>query len=533
VGVCAIYKHFSGFEFSLLSSLVHARPHAGIPLAPLGDDAANRWVATGEPYENKVKPTKLYIRALIFLSSCSPSLMAPLTPSTTTTPIQTPGPAATLTPTPTQIGGGSGKLIFEYYMIAYEKAFFELKGQVNIFTSDLDGTDLVPITNGLQGFNYIDSIYSDGSQVLVSSFSGSNPQNGDLYLISLDPGMSDPLKIASGLSIAGSAKWIDKTRVVYIGKGKTGSGIYIVNIDDISNPKQISNSIPDRILAVDSNRVYWSNTIDNRFKDSSGSIYSYGKFSALWWTNIDGSGEGKFESKGKQIITDKWFLSFAFSPNGNNIAWIPAEHEPDCIYYDALAPWIRDGVYTKYAGQSAPGVFDKNRSDFGKTIDMAYIKAEAHRCFIMYVASLSQMDNPVKVELLPPDEFFNFEFTFGNTYDLIWYPDGSRLSLFYPGGVWDGPAYGNFRAYPVLFYTIPMDHNPELTPLYFFTNTGWSMLSFSPDSRQIIVANKNQGPYVNEIDVLNLETMKYVGEIGRNLTLDAKTQHIRNIYWLP
>jgi hypothetical protein len=29
VGFCAVYKHFSGFEFFLLPGIVHARPHAG------------------------------------------------------------------------------------------------------------------------------------------------------------------------------------------------------------------------------------------------------------------------------------------------------------------------------------------------------------------------------------------------------------------------------------------------------------------------------------------------------------------------
>jgi hypothetical protein len=29
VGFCGIFKHFSGFEFFLLPSRIHARPHAG------------------------------------------------------------------------------------------------------------------------------------------------------------------------------------------------------------------------------------------------------------------------------------------------------------------------------------------------------------------------------------------------------------------------------------------------------------------------------------------------------------------------
>jgi hypothetical protein len=44
VGFCGIFKHFSGFEFFLLPSIVHARPHAG---------NANRWHAGS--VRNKIK----------------------------------------------------------------------------------------------------------------------------------------------------------------------------------------------------------------------------------------------------------------------------------------------------------------------------------------------------------------------------------------------------------------------------------------------------------------------------------------------
>jgi len=39
VGFCAIYKHFSGFGFFLLSNIIHTRPLAG---------NANRWLASPE-----------------------------------------------------------------------------------------------------------------------------------------------------------------------------------------------------------------------------------------------------------------------------------------------------------------------------------------------------------------------------------------------------------------------------------------------------------------------------------------------------
>jgi hypothetical protein len=53
VGVCAIYKHFSGFEFFLLPNRIHARPHAG---------NANRWVAQ-EQEQNQIR---LWVRKFAF-----------------------------------------------------------------------------------------------------------------------------------------------------------------------------------------------------------------------------------------------------------------------------------------------------------------------------------------------------------------------------------------------------------------------------------------------------------------------------------
>ena len=56
VGVCAIYKQFSGFELFLLPGRVHARPCAKVPFRgcfaiplgknTLGDDDANRWAVS-------------------------------------------------------------------------------------------------------------------------------------------------------------------------------------------------------------------------------------------------------------------------------------------------------------------------------------------------------------------------------------------------------------------------------------------------------------------------------------------------------
>ena len=140
------------------------------------------------------------------LSSCAPATNAVPTfmPQSTETPTpsptetQTPSPTPTITPTPTQIGGGSGKLVFEYHKVAYEKAFPHLKGEINVFTSNWDGTDLTPVTDGPESFNTIESISPDGKMVLISS-APNYPGNVDLYLFPLDMPYSGPIKIASGL----------------------------------------------------------------------------------------------------------------------------------------------------------------------------------------------------------------------------------------------------------------------------------------------------------------------------------------------
>ena len=47
VGTVRLFKHFSGFEFFLLPSRIHARPHAAtIPLASLENDVTYHWAGS-------------------------------------------------------------------------------------------------------------------------------------------------------------------------------------------------------------------------------------------------------------------------------------------------------------------------------------------------------------------------------------------------------------------------------------------------------------------------------------------------------
>jgi hypothetical protein len=482
--------------------------------------------------------------SLVFLiaflsSSCAPAATAiptlspqptiTLTPSPTAT--QTPNPTPTITSTPTQIGGGTGRFIFEYYKVAYEKAFPDLKGDLNVFTSNWDGTDLTPVTNGLKGFNHIESISTDGEMVLISSHPNDLAE-GDLYLIHLNLLDSNPKKLADGLESSQSpqAIFLDSTRIVYIGQGSKGYGFYNVNIDG-TNPKKIGAPTGKvwGIVSSDESRVYWFGLTKEYFRDSTGALYEYGDFHSLWWTNIDGSGQGKLESNGQQIIG-----SYAFSRDGKMLAWIPTQTELECTSLAFYTKWITDGSYTEWAALPPGNPFGIPESWHGQTIDRAWVDAYVRRCFIMYVASLSDLDNPTRIVLMPPANLIKGDFTFGKAYNLSWKPDKSTLLLYNNGQ--DHYFSGTFADHePLLYYVNLMETEAKLIEYQhsLFSRSSARkiyMLGLSPDGQQILVANRAGGPYIR---ILDLNTLTFSDSFGNNLTPDSDVGRIVNIYWLP
>lgn len=489
-----------------------------------------------------MKSIKAILLFVFLLSSCAPAttVVAPtFTPQPTST--FTPEPSATSTPipTPTQIGGGSGKFIFEYYKAAFEKNFPDLKGEVNVFTSNSDGSELTSITNGLNGFNWIDSFSSDGKMVLVTSYA-KNAGYGDLYLINLNlPGFTSS-KLASG---ATQALFVDTARVVFVGsKGPQGFGIYTINIDGsnlqkISTPKTIS-----RLVSVDKTRVYWDGFIKESFKDIPvGLTYTWGSFESLWWANLDGSADGPLESNGKQIVVSISSGSnyYAFSPDGKSVAWIPAEEEVwtfdnkqvSCIYDTIVSTWVgngNDGVYTQEAGEYKPGVFYKNSPYYGKTLDKAFFRDYMQHCFIMYVASLSDLDHPTQILLIPPDNFWNQLYTFKRFYDLAWWPDGSKILLLDPG-VQDN----SYPQAPVLFSASTAPTDPKAIRLFkntFSTDKAGeiSMIGFSPDGKQLMIKDQTQNPTIQFLDFAQYNFTTYFDNNTK-----VSLGDVGSIYWLP
>jgi hypothetical protein len=428
-----------------------------------------------------MKHTKLFLLVVLFLSACAtPAISAPTqtsTPEPTATQTLIPTSTPTATPVPTQVGGGSGKLIFNYARIGgYEKSFPDVKGDWNVFTANWDGTDLTPITSGLNGNNFFQDISPDGRKILVSSsFPNNQPRNdADLYVVYLD-GSLEPQKIASGLS--GNAIWLNNDAISFIAKEQqTPSGVFSIKSDG-TGLKRISKNIKDQDGAIfpvtllgstDATRVYWSGCSDN------GSYWvCRGK---IWWSNTDGSKQSAFylEAEGNVI-----------SPDGSMVVWNKPVHR---------------------------AVGD---------------------CCAIYVSSVSETDRPRST----------LE-NAGNNYQVIWYPDSSKVLLFTPTSEFSGKIYP-YAAYilsptDLTYKKIDFPISKEVLPMM-------SIHDFSPDGKQIlfwmydkVISHTNEygGTTLEGVGgatrILNMETMTFSEEFTNHITQDATLgEQTQGVYWLP
>jgi hypothetical protein len=432
-----------------------------------------------------MKHAKLSLLLILILASCAvprttsastPTLTLTFTPEPTAT--QTPLPTPTITPSPTQVGGGSGRLIFGLHKTQFAKTFPDLKGELNVFTANMDGTDLVPVTNGLSGYNYLESVSPDGTKALITtSPSEVSYQSGpttQLYLIDLTAPESKPIKLGGGiyakLEFSGGtgefdgikrsiAKWIDNARIVYIGQGDEGYGIYIVNIDG-SNLKNIfSNSAgvtPSTILAIDQTRVYWGSPISDYWGNPALEV---------WWSNIDGTDQGKLESNGAQVKSG----TIAFSPDGTMIAWV--EQETRTFHYNYLN-----------------------------------------------IASTSDMNNPKQLDMLT---FFT---------SLSWSTDGSKVLVCDIGSIIDQSYYDTtsnlFGIYEVSIasnLSVKNVYSPNLGGvLSAFTE----LFNYSPDNRHVLISKDISG-----VKSLDLDTMT-VSDVLSGITF-FDLRYDGGAYWLP
>lgn len=415
-----------------------------------------------------------------------------------------------------------------------------------MFLSNWDGTDLKPITNGLNNVNHIESISADGQMALVSSHSDYQA-GGDLYLIHLNSPNSTPTKLASGLpwSRWPQAIFLDNAHVAYVGRGREDyGGLYTVAIDE-TTPNRLGTLQAEfgGLISSDESRIFYKGWT------SRSNI-------TVWSINMDGSGEGQLISNGQRIVPNEFFYFgtgevATFSPDGKSIAWIPNELEQNCseLYLAFWTPDIRNGAYTTWISRHAGSAFlPEDSPHVGKEIDTAYVEDYVRHCFMLHVAPLSNLDNDTRIPLVPPFDPDNDDFYYHKDYGLKWWPDGSKI-LIYDNGSAMGRWGNTTDRYPLTLYEVSLnDANPKLELLKVLYNSprfdtgagagrgflySFSWFKFSPDGRQILFTkykNKNEGSMVS---VLDLDTLNYIDEFSHNLTPDFQVARVGNIYWLP
>jgi Tol biopolymer transport system component len=313
------------------------------------------------------------------------------------------------------MGGGTGKLIFEYYKKGgYEKSFPEIKGELNIFTANWDGTDITPITNGLDGYNHFESVSPDGKKILVSSFPSlflSYAGTGNLYIVSMD-GSEEPQKVSGGIYKPIGQKiaaWLDSSRIVFISRSqKVGPGVFVVNSDgtDLHRiSKTVSGAVPVALLpTTDSTRINWYGC------NSEG---GYTVCKGIWWSSIE-----KVEQSAlfTYAVSDR-----VISPDGSMVVWNKPVHSgAECCAINASP--INE-IDTPHSLKVKNSDFETIWSPDGSKVLLFHPSEEWNGKLIPYSAYLltikdmtfSEIDLPFSKDV---SEYINIR---------EWSPDGRRI----------------------------------------------------------------------------------------------------------
>ena len=400
-------------------------------------------------------------------------------------------------------------MIFTYQKKEFSKYFPDLKGEMNVFSANVDGTNLTPVTNGLEGYNVLVAVSPDGTKTLVASSSKQGAKTSNLYIINLISIDTQPVKLAEGLpnGVFGNnsaAKWIDNSNIVYIGQGKNGFGIYKTNIDG-SDPIKIEGNTPYDILAVSSTRVYWEIQTD-RVQNGNQHFLSY----RVWWTSLDGTERNQFKFHGKQVTLSNFLGKYiAFSPDGTRVAWV-----------DAASP------------EKGPPYYN-----------------------YLHIATLPDLKDTLTFETLTGD------------LDLRWFPDGEHILVFDlfstrnsldtlhdyankdPKNPWPGKSFflglDTFGYLSKIYglYTVGLAPNPSITnynlpnsALGSFRTGLLHVYSVSPDGRLVVCSqpgtgNSSTGDSTDNFSILNVETSKISTVSAFNFLGNYSSQ--RRIEWIP
>lgn len=451
-----------------------------------------------------MKSTKLFLFIALFLVSCTtpattePILTATSTPAPTATPTLVPSP--TITPAPTQVGGGSGKIVFTYRKDEFLTTFPELKGETNVFIADIDGNNLTPVTNGLEGRNNFMDVSPDGNKLLITSTSNLQSKEANLYLAQIDSLDVEPTKLAEDLPNYyggnSSAKWINDSEIVYVGQGEAGFGIYTINSDGTNSKNIYTNTSGDKlsnpfeILKVTDSRIYWDAQVTTRLTSNSVNNKYY-----ISWTSLDGTETGKLELNGEQMVFQNVFgPDLIFSPDGSKIAWVEgATQESGPPYNNYL---------------HIANISDINNSQTVQTLTSLLILKWLPDNSKIMVFDLGSLNDPIEKFT----EFYkeNPDYLKGSVNDLY--------------GIYEVTISPEIT---VRNYNLPTETMGSLK-----ANAYMDLYDVSLDSRQIILSTyekNDKGGYNTLLKLFNLDTFTFSDMSGFSFANTA----VDGIHWIP
>jgi hypothetical protein len=405
-------------------------------------------------------------------------------PTKTLSPVPTFSP----TPSPTQVGGGSGKIIFEYMKPDYIETFPGLAGEMHVFIADLDGANLSPVTAQLDGFNDIEDISPNGRYALIASMENvgyEKNQIARLNLIDLNSIDYEPMLLANVYPPYfwnSTAKWVNDETFVYIGMGDHEFGITLMKIDGspainlYSYQNNGEDKKPSEIIAIDKTRIYWASEVSKPFPNnpSMRSVENY-----IWWTSLDGKETNPLLVKGKQLSVSLYWNPLVLSSDYSKIAWSEsAKPESGPPYHNYI-----------------------------------------------HIASLSDLENLDSID------------TFTGHFALKWLPaDSGLLALDYGSFTW--PEHNSRDNYGL--YEVPISTESEKRNYYHQSSEIKELIDYSdsvdlydisPDGYFVIIASKkfiNEQQVDKEIYLLNLETLSITPLDGFHFSNPEKV----NIHWL-
>jgi Tol biopolymer transport system component len=252
-----------------------------------------------------------------------PTSTATVPAKSTTEPSPTFTPSATSMPTATPtLTGGGGKLLFFAYKSVFKGIAARAAGNFDVYSANLDGNNLTPLTQGPDGIsNILAGASPDGKQVLYYSTTHrfdrlfEDDNRVDLWVTGIQSSKTVQMNSGQVHSYLAGATWAPDGSVYFVGWDGEGLGLFHVrpegsDLGRVAKPVSLAASGKAEILFFDSqNRgVYWV---------TGGYCTTNGLCSArYYWTALDGSDQ-------KQVW--KWINGardrLSLSPDGKWIAY--------------------------------------------------------------------------------------------------------------------------------------------------------------------------------------------------------------------